>query len=90
MVLLNAVYFKGLWKHKFNKESTENKPFHVNKTTTIQVPTMKIKKKFYFQELPEVDAQWVALPYEVGILLLLLLSINSFTNETNSMTKITF
>lgn len=64
MILLNAVYFKGKWLHKFLVESTRPEPFHVDKTTTIDVPTMHITKKFFYKDLQEVNAQVVALPYE--------------------------
>lgn len=67
MVLLNAVYFKGNWKDKFDEKLTKPKPFHVDKTTTIQVPTMYIKKKFFYKELQELNAECIALPYEVNI-----------------------
>ncbi|XP_032456305.1 antichymotrypsin-2 isoform X1 [Nasonia vitripennis] len=64
MILLNAVYFKGKWLHKFHEEATEPKPFHVNKTTTVDVPTMHITKKFFYKDLKELNAEVVALPYE--------------------------
>lgn len=65
LVLLNAVYFKGNWKHRFNVSSTKNEPFHVSKTEVKQVPTMYIENKFYHRYLDELDADCVALPYEV-------------------------
>ncbi|XP_058791562.1 leukocyte elastase inhibitor-like isoform X3 [Phymastichus coffea] len=64
LVLLNAVYFKGNWKHKFDEKHTENKPFHVDKNTVIEVPTMHIKKKYYYKTVDELNAQCVKLPYE--------------------------
>lgn len=70
MILLNAVYFKGKWLHKFREEATKPKPFHVNKTTTIEVPTMHITKKFFYKDLRELNAEVVALPYEVDNFLL--------------------
>ena len=66
MVLLNAVYFKGSWKNKFQESNTELKPFHVNKTTTVDVPTMYLKEKFYYKELKDINADVIGIPYVVS------------------------
>ncbi|NXI89231.1 ILEU inhibitor, partial [Rhipidura dahli] len=31
LVLVNAIYFKGNWEKQFKKESTTERPFHINK-----------------------------------------------------------
>lgn len=31
LVLVNAIYFKGLWKEKFMKQDTTDAPFRLNK-----------------------------------------------------------
>ncbi|NXU51825.1 SPB6 protein, partial [Turnix velox] len=31
LVLVNAIYFKGNWEKEFNKSSTQEMPFHINK-----------------------------------------------------------
>lgn len=68
LVLLNAVYFKGNWKDKFDVKDTELKPFHLTKNTTIEVPTMHIKKKYFYRTIDELNAQCIKLPYEVNIM----------------------
>lgn len=65
MVLLNAVYFKGNWLSKFKGEQTLRKPFHVDEKTTKDVDMMHQKHSFNYGELPELDAIFVELPYEV-------------------------
>lgn len=67
LVLINAVYFKGNWKQKFDPELTEPMPFHVDENTTKQVPTMYRKGHYNFGHIPEFEATYVELPYEVSI-----------------------
>ena len=40
LVLVNAIYFKGDWQFKFNKEITRKGDFHVSKTKTVQADMM--------------------------------------------------
>lgn len=67
MILLNAVYFKGDWKNKFDKNRTSSKKFYLNKTTAIEVPTMQIKSKFLYKPLDELNAKCIIIPYVVRI-----------------------
>ncbi|XP_074098985.1 iris-like isoform X2 [Cotesia typhae] len=64
LVLINAVYFKGNWKQKFDPELTEPMPFHVDENTTKQVPMMFRKGYYNFGHIPEFEATYVELPYE--------------------------
>ena len=40
LVLVNAIYFKGDWHIKFDKEKTRKENFHVSKTKTVQADMM--------------------------------------------------
>ena len=40
MFLLNAIYFKGIWKNEFDKENTHDLPFYTNDVNSVNVPTM--------------------------------------------------
>lgn len=40
LVLVNAIYFKGLWASPFSEERTSPLPFHLPGGETVQVPTM--------------------------------------------------
>lgn len=64
LVLANAVYFKGQWKLKFHPELTQDLPFHVDKDTVKNVPTMYMEKEFKYGELPQLNAKFVELPYK--------------------------
>lgn len=65
MVLVNAVYFKGQWKLKFDANNTHNKPFHVDEKTVKEVPTMFKNGKLIYGELPNLKAKFVEIPYKV-------------------------
>nr|WBB28749.1 antichymotrypsin-2-like protein [Yponomeuta cagnagella] len=64
LVLVNAIYFKGSWKKKFNAEMTSDQPFHVNAITEVNVPMMYQESKFRYGESAELNAQLLEMPYE--------------------------
>ncbi|MGH7471529.1 MAG: serpin family protein [Longimicrobiales bacterium] len=41
LLLLNAVYFKGLWPVRFDSAVTARLPFFVARADSIMVPTMQ-------------------------------------------------
>lgn len=43
MVLVNAIYFKGLWEHQFFKERTTTAPFYTSETEFVNVDMMHVK-----------------------------------------------
>ncbi len=51
LVLTNAIYFKGDWVMEFDEDLTEDSPFRVNDTTTVDVPMMRsIERKYGYYE----------------------------------------
>lgn len=64
MYLLNAIYFNGEWKYRFDTKETSDRSFTKEDNTVIQVPTMKIEKPFnYFNH---TDFQLLEMPYGSG------------------------
>ncbi|KAK0097140.1 hypothetical protein PV326_003145 [Microctonus aethiopoides] len=63
-ILINALYFKGLWKYPFDIQHTENKIFHLTKDTYKQVPTMKNKHRYTYGELAELESKFIEIPYK--------------------------
>jgi serpin B len=48
MVLLNAIYFNGIWSYQFDEEGTHELDFHKSDGSTIEVPMMnKLEKLDY-------------------------------------------
>ena len=61
MILLNAVYFKGEWKNKFNEKFTTKKAFY-NKGTEIKEIDIMAKLS-YFSYYEDNKIQAIELPY---------------------------
>jgi serine protease inhibitor len=70
-VILNAIYFKGTWATAFDKDRTAPAAFHLSKSETVEVPTMRRLGKLRSLSTPDVDA--VALPYTGGRLTMIIL-----------------
>ena len=64
MVLINAIYFKGDWKTKFDAALTKEKDFLTEKGNTVKVPTMHMKGKFDIAVLEELKMKVLRLPYK--------------------------
>jgi serpin B len=61
LVLTNAIYFKGDWLSRFNKDHTREAPFHVTARDKVMVPLMSQKGHFGYLEGESFQA--VEMPY---------------------------
>ena len=59
--LLNAIYFKGTWTEKFDKENTRDEAFMMETGEEKQLPIMHQEQEFYYAE--DDDCQVLRLPY---------------------------
>lgn len=64
MVLLNAVYFNGIWKTKFDEKGTHLLNFTKSDGTNIEVPMMKKEEKLDYASNPLFST--VKMPYGTG------------------------
>uniref|UniRef100_A0A8C4L1C5 Serpin domain-containing protein n=1 Tax=Equus asinus asinus TaxID=83772 RepID=A0A8C4L1C5_EQUAS len=83
LVLVNAVYFKGQWDKKFDKEYTVEEKFWLNKVTTKPVQMMKQTNSFNFTELKDMQAKILEIPYKHKDLSMMLL----LPNEVDDINK---
>ena len=67
-LLLNALYFKGQWTHKFDPAQTKPHDFTLASGTTKKVPLMSQHGKFEYFETPAMQA--IRLPYGKGDLIM--------------------
>ncbi|GAA35588.2 leukocyte elastase inhibitor [Clonorchis sinensis] len=63
IALVNAVYFKGIWKYQFDKAMTKNGSFHRLNGSAMEVPMMAMIGTFPCEDLPDMDAVAVKLPF---------------------------
>jgi serine protease inhibitor len=64
LLLLNAVYFKGQWTHKFDKTLTETRDFALVGGQVKQVPRMAQSGRFEYFETSDLQA--IRLPFGDG------------------------
>lgn len=63
LVLLNAVYFKGTWRTKFDPTNTEKAPFYTDATRSTNVDTMRGKVRAFYAYSRDLGASLLDLPY---------------------------
>ncbi|XP_026054201.1 antithrombin-III [Carassius auratus] len=93
LVLVNAIYFKGQWKHKFDKQNVMDSDFHVSERHTCRVPMMYQERKFNYARIDDDKVQILELPYNGGeITMVLILPYEGTTLpevvETITLTKL--
>ncbi len=71
LVMANAVYFKGQWEQRFNKELTAQEPFTLESGAKVMLPRMQVGGPFRYGKTR--DFQIVALPYHGGVTMYVLL-----------------
>ncbi|CAH3160364.1 unnamed protein product, partial [Porites lobata] len=74
LILVNAIYFKGIWQNEFDRRATRSKDFFVSKKKKVKVKMMKLKTNFkYIANVGELGCQLLELPYQGEDLSMLIL-----------------
>lgn len=63
VVLVNAIYFKGDWEHKFEAKRTRKSEFHMNGIESIQTDFMSIFREFNFGYFDDLEASALEMKY---------------------------
>ncbi|XP_061894485.1 leukocyte elastase inhibitor [Entelurus aequoreus] len=88
LALVNAIYFKGKWKHMFNPGNTCEMPFKVNQNVTTKVQMMYLKEKLPYNYIPELGLQILEMPYKGDELSMVILLPEESTDGSDPLLKL--
>ncbi|KAI4464503.1 serine protease inhibitor serpin [Holotrichia oblita] len=87
LVLVNAIYFKGLWTHPFKIHQTQDK-FYVSNLQTVDCEMMRTTGEFIYAEDALLDAKILKMPYMHSNIFFVIILPNSINGLKNVETKI--
>nr|XP_010301136.1 PREDICTED: ovalbumin-related protein X-like [Balearica regulorum gibbericeps] len=90
LVLVNAIYFKGIWKTAFKEEDTREFPFTVTKQESRPVQMMCQNSTFKTAAVPAENMKILELPYASGELSMLVLLPDDISGLEQLENKISF
>ncbi|NWV43941.1 OVALX protein, partial [Grantiella picta] len=90
LVLVNAIYFKGIWKTPFKDEDTQEVPFNVTEQESRPVQMMCQNNTFKVARVAEDKIKVLELPYTSGELSLLVLLPDDISGLEQLENKISF
>lgn len=64
LTLVNAIYFKGLWRNQFCKDVTFPSQFYIKANEEVEVQMMKKTSKFRYHEDSSLECQVLEMPYD--------------------------
>ncbi|NXI03484.1 OVALX protein, partial [Pachycephala philippinensis] len=90
LVLVNAIYFKGIWKIPFKEEDTQKVPFNVTEQESRPVQMMCQNSTFKVARVAEEKIKVLELPYASEELSLLVLLPDDISGLEKLENKISF
>ncbi|XP_025970701.2 leukocyte elastase inhibitor-like isoform X1 [Dromaius novaehollandiae] len=89
LVLVNVIYFKASWEHKFEEKNTVQRDFRLNQNESKPVQMMYQKGKFKLSYIEEIGAQILELPYvQKSLSMIILLPDDMADGSTNGLEQI--
>ncbi|XP_070603265.1 serpin B6-like [Erythrolamprus reginae] len=88
LVLVNAIYFKGNWADKFDKDNTQEQPFHINKNETKTVQMMFKREKYNRTYISDYDTSILEIPYVDNELSMFILLPQKIEDNTTGLEKL--
>ena len=88
LVLTNAIYFKGNWVGRFDREYTQDGRFRIDRENEVTVPMMHRTGRFVYAE--EDDLSVLELPYEgdrLAMVVLLPKAVDGLAELESSLNK---
>uniref|UniRef100_A0A8C5TLB9 Serpin domain-containing protein n=1 Tax=Malurus cyaneus samueli TaxID=2593467 RepID=A0A8C5TLB9_9PASS len=90
LVLVNAIYFKGIWETAFKEEDTQEVPFNVTEQESRPVQMMCQNSTFKVGRVAEEKIKILEIPYASGELSLLVLLPDDISGLEQLENKISF
>ncbi|XP_059801140.1 leukocyte elastase inhibitor-like isoform X2 [Hypanus sabinus] len=88
LVLVNAIYFKGKWNHRFQEENTYVTTFKMNKKKSTSVNMMYQEGNFNFAYIDEFKTKVLELPYEKKDLSMFIFLPNDISDNSTGLEKL--
>jgi serpin B len=88
LVLVNALYFKGAWQNKFDKEKNTSENFQVGKNEFIEATFMNRSINSWYYE--DKDAQIVDIPYSDENISLMIIMPKSYKKIKKFEKKVSY
>uniref|UniRef100_A0A2A4JZY5 Serpin domain-containing protein n=1 Tax=Heliothis virescens TaxID=7102 RepID=A0A2A4JZY5_HELVI len=89
MVLVNAIYFKGLWEVPFRVESTTPREFQLGNGQRKMAQFMRMRKMFKTGMDPSNNAKVILLPFEREEYYLMVILPSQFLGMKNTLDSLT-
>ncbi len=86
-LILNAIYFKGIWDSKFDKKNTREAPFKVSETKETKVPFMY--QKGDFRLIAKDGYHAIALPYMGNLMSMIVMLPQNFGDLSSLENELT-
>ncbi|XP_009488883.2 serpin B12 [Pelecanus crispus] len=89
LVLVNVIYFKASWEHKFEEQKTVQRDFKLNQNEKKPVQMMYQKGMFKLGYIEEISAQVLELPYaQKSLSMIILLPSDMADGSTSGLEQI--
>ncbi|KAK6636971.1 hypothetical protein RUM43_010637 [Polyplax serrata] len=66
MLMVNAIFFKGVWAKPFRKKKTTVDKFEITSRDSVQTYFMAQREKYYSGRDTDLGAKWVQQPFQNG------------------------
>lgn len=77
LFLVNAIYFKGNWAKRFDKDRTREQDFYISRKETMRTDFMFTKKRFNYAKIREFNATALEMKYANSTLSFVIVLPNS-------------
>lgn len=89
MYLVNAIYFKGDWKYRFQHSQTKKEMFHISPSQSVEVDMMEMEGASTYRYFVDDGVHYLEIPYSSGQFNMGILTTDDH-NLDKAMERLTF